>query len=140
MLDDSQDFVAAAAREIKEEIGIIVERAELLELKLPGATKEWQGVFPGPGALDEYIKFYIHQRRVPRSELSLLQGRRTGLLEQGEDIVLSVARLEDMLLEQNAGQDVKAHTAWNLYVMMRADESGMKSLSANIVQKSLMHD
>jgi len=115
MVDDDGEFAGAAAREIKEELGLEIHESELVCLsELAGtdeerkaATDESGGgdgeearlplaMYPSPGACDEFITLYLHERRVPRDELKDWTGRLTGLREEGEKITLRLVPVKDL--------------------------------------------
>jgi 8-oxo-dGTP pyrophosphatase MutT (NUDIX family) len=107
MVDDEGSFAGAAAKEIKEELGLEIHESELTclsELAAQGAADESRSgtkeaplppaMYPSPGGCDEFITMYLHERRVPRdlwkegardakclSALALLEGlKREGKL------------------------------------------------------------
>ena len=57
MMDGRGEFVGAAAKELKEETGIVVSQENLIEL-----TEGTQRIFLSPGGLDEGMKFYLYRR------------------------------------------------------------------------------
>lgn len=123
MVDDaSQTFAGQAAREIKEELGmeIAVEGlACLTDLAADAAAEEDgeeglpRGVYPSPGACDEYIGVYAYERSVPREELGGWTGRLTGLREEGEKITLRLVRMDEVW--KVAGRDGKTLAAVALW-------------------------
>ncbi|KAI9758737.1 MAG: hypothetical protein M4579_002840 [Chaenotheca gracillima] len=125
MIDDNGTFAGAAAKEIKEEIGIEIPHDELwdmTEMGLPsgdettGETLQ-AAVYPSPGGCDEFVPIFLHQRRVPREQLKDWQGKLTGLRDQGEKITLKLVRLDNLWWE--GGRDGKALAAWALYEGLR---------------------
>jgi len=127
MVDDSGTFAGAAAKEIKEELGLDIPESELTnltELAIPLSDKSYaeslpQAVFPSGGGSDEYIPIFLHQKRVPRGQLQEWTGKLTGLRAQGEKITLKLVKLEDLWKE--GGRDAKAIAAWGLYMGLRGE-------------------
>lgn len=140
MVDDSGTFSGAAAKEIKEELGMchfIVhptvantligleipqeELTNLSELAIPHTNGEQvpQATFPSAGGCDEYVPLFLHIKRVPREQLKEWTGKLTGLRDEGEKITLRLVKLEDLWRE--GGRDSKALGAWALYEGLRKE-------------------
>ncbi|OQD80186.1 hypothetical protein PENANT_c038G06904 [Penicillium antarcticum] len=88
MLDDSGTFAGAAAKEIQEETGLLVEQNELIDMTAlalqvgqePDYGERLQrAVYPSAGGSDEFIPLFLCQKRMPRSEIEALQGKLSGL-------------------------------------------------------------
>jgi len=121
---DNGTFQGAAAKEIKEELGLEIAEDELknlTELAIP-ETKEidkgseerlQRALYPSVGGCDEYIPIFLHEKRVPREQLRKWEGKLTGLREEGEKITLKLVKLEDLWKE--GARDAKALAAWALY-------------------------
>lgn len=94
MIDGGQ-FAGSAARELEEELGVIFAEDELVDMtsNLSGSNKE---IYFSPGLLDEKARFYMVEREMDRDELARLQGKATGLSEEGEHITLWVLPLEEV--------------------------------------------
>jgi ADP-sugar diphosphatase len=106
MIDNSGTFSGAAAQEIMEETGLTIPESELLDMTAlacmtpPEATEILQnGVYPSPGACDEFIPIFLHQKRIPREQLKEWQGKLTGLRDEGEKITLKVVNLNKLWRE-----------------------------------------
>lgn len=128
MLDDGT-FAGAAAKEIEEECGIKVPESELIDLTALALSDEattesgsevklGQGMYPSPGACDEYIPIFLHEKKVPRQQLEDWQGKLTGLREEGEKITLKVVKLKDLWRE--GARDGKTLSALALYTSLKA--------------------
>jgi len=129
MVDDSGTFAGAAAKEIKEEIGLEIPESELIDLTrlaTPSSTPSSssstaenvaQAIFPSPGGSDEYIPIFLHEKRVPRDQLKEWTGKLTGLRDEGEKITLKLVKLEDLWVE--GARDAKTLGAWALYDGLR---------------------
>jgi len=129
MLDDGT-FSGTAAKEIQEETGLEVPESELInmtQLALESSTgsnssdteKLQAAMYPSPGACDEFIALFLHQKRIPRSQLDEFRGKLTGLRDEGEKITLKLVRLEDLWRE--SGRDAKALAAWAMYQGLRGE-------------------
>ena len=122
MLDDSGTFSGGAAKEIHEETGLSITQDELIDMTSlalqsiqqpkDGETLQ-QAVYPSPGGSDEFIPFFLCQKRMSRKDIEGLQGRLTGLRQEGEKITLKVVPLEDLWKE--GLRDGKTLAAWALY-------------------------
>lgn len=122
MLDDSGTFAGGAAKEIQEETGLVIPQDELVDmtaltLELLGEREDGEtlqtGVYPSPGGSDEFIPLFLCQKRMPRRDMEGLQGRLTGLRQEGEKITLKLVPLEDLWKE--GLRDGKTLAAFALY-------------------------
>ena len=117
MLDGSGDFKGVAAEEMAEECGIQLGRDDLVDLNALAwqdaeAHNQWQGMIPSAGGCDEFVRLYVSHRTVDRTTLDELQGRMTGLAEEGERIQLQIVPLRDLW---HLTPDSKALSALTLY-------------------------
>ena len=122
MLDDSGSFAGGAAKEIQEETGLSIPQNELIDMtslalqsvKEPenGETLQ-KAVYPSAGGSDEFIPLFLCQKQMPRRDIEGLQGRLTGLRQDGEKITLKVVPLKD--LWKKGLRDGKTLAAWALY-------------------------
>ena len=112
MLDDSGNFAGVAAKELDEETGIRLSAADLkdmtamtyeptdldpeeLEAKvIRDKSSSLKGMYPSPGGSDEFIRLMLHEKKVTKEELDALQGKLTGCVEEGENIVLELVKFE----------------------------------------------
>lgn len=130
MLDGGSNFAGAAAREIEEELGMVIKQEELTCLTDraadirraragPGPLRETLpfAMFPSAGGCDEYIKIFSHERRVPRDTLQAWEGKYGGLRDKGEMITLKIVPLRELWLE--GGMDSKALAAVTLYKQLK---------------------
>jgi hypothetical protein len=53
-------------------------------------------MYPSVGACDEFLRLLYYSRDVTRAELSELQGKATGCMEEGEVITLDLVPLADL--------------------------------------------
>ncbi|KKY35774.1 putative nudix domain-containing protein [Diaporthe ampelina] len=136
MIDGDSNFAGLAAKEIEEELGLVIKQTELTCLTdkvgeirsarnaaneagsdskpdAAGAENIPFAMYPSAGGCDEYIKIFSHERRVPRSTLHEWEGKYGGLRDEGEMITLKVVRLADLWLE--GAMDSKALAAVALY-------------------------
>jgi len=129
MVDEKGAFAGTAAKEIKEELGldIPVEGLVCLSDLAAKAAGEGEGegdqevrdgnlprgVFPSPGACDEFIPIYAHERRIPRAQLGEWTGKLTGLRDQGERITLKLVRLDEVWkVASRDGKTLAALALW----------------------------
>lgn len=113
MLDGSGHFAGAAAKELKEELHIEVDASDLVDLsELAGLER---GVFLSPGACEETMRFFAYCRQVSRSELDAMNGRCTGLAEEGEQITLKIIELDEIFTLA----DAKSIIAYSLYLRFK---------------------
>lgn len=103
MLDDSGTFTGAAAKEIKEETDLEIPESDLLDmtsLAIPETTEHeeqlQQGVYPSPGACDEFIPIFLVRKKMSRLKIEEMKGKLTGLREHGEKITLKICRLDEL--------------------------------------------
>eukprot|EP01046_Picozoa_sp_COSAG06_P013615 COSAG06_NODE_828_length_12054_cov_67.028440_3_plen_450_part_00 len=95
MLDGSGNFKGVAADEIAEECDIVISEDELVDLTELAYEGKWKGMFPSAGGCDEFLRLYMCRRKVEPDVLTELEGRLTGLREEGERIKLHIVPLED---------------------------------------------
>lgn len=129
MLDDSGAFAGKAAEEIQEETGLTIPQSELVDmtsLALQSTSEPSDGqtlqkaVYPSAGGSDEYIPMFLCNKRMPRNDIEALQGRLTGLRQQGEKITLKVVPLKNLWKE--GIRDGKTLAAWALYMGLKRDK------------------
>ncbi|CAG8114330.1 unnamed protein product [Penicillium salamii] len=122
MLDDSGTFAGGAAKEIQEETGLLVEQADLIDMTALAARANegpsdgeclQNAVYPSAGGSDEFIPLFLCQKTMPRKEIDELQGKLTGLRDEGEKITLKIVPLGD--LWKTGLRDGKTLAAWGLY-------------------------
>ena len=107
MLDGSGNFLGVAAKELKEETGIILKAEDLSDLSAwalnsvsTAATnilKEQppsRGIYMSGGGCDEFMRMMSVERDVTRAELDEMRGKATGVMEEGEVIVLEIVPYE----------------------------------------------
>lgn len=149
MMDDENNFAGVAAREIEEELGLVIKQEELTSLtdkaaEIRSAREKKKmnddstasndkktlpfAMYPSAGGCDEYIKIFFHERRVPRHTLKEWEGKYGGLRGSGELITLKIVPLEDLWLE--GGMDSKALAAVTLYKQYKSWEKKNKGQSS----------
>ncbi|KAK4039353.1 hypothetical protein C8A01DRAFT_47145 [Parachaetomium inaequale] len=127
MVDEGGSFAGQAAREMEEELGMVIGEGELVGLSdLVGETGEAKeegglprAVYPSAGGCDEYIPIYMHERRVPRAQLGQWTGKLTGLREHGEKITLKLVKMRDLWRE--GARDAKCLAAVALWEGLRRE-------------------
>lgn len=136
MMDNENNFAGVAAREMEQELGMVIKQDELTDLtdkvaEIRSAREQQDdadnnstardnqreslpfAMYPSAGGCDEHVKIFLHERRVPRHTLKGWEGRYGGLRDSGELITLKVVPLEDLWLE--GGMDSKVLAAVTLY-------------------------
>jgi ADP-sugar diphosphatase len=112
MLDDSNDFGGTAAKEIKEETGIIMNATDLVDMTANLYGDDVLGLYPSIGGCDEFIRYFLFAKEVDAAELAEIQGRSTGVLDEGEKIKVDVIPLKDL---HKKSPDMNTTTALYLY-------------------------
>ncbi|KAG6005308.1 hypothetical protein E4U21_000283 [Claviceps maximensis] len=123
MVDDSGSFKGAAAKEIEEELGLVINEDELVCLSqmadtaTEGAGTEREqlpaAMYPSAGGCDEHVTIYSYEKRIPRAQLNDWRGRLTGLRSQGEKITLKVVHVNNVWKE--GARDAKCLAAIALW-------------------------
>ena len=113
MLDGSGNFGGVAAKELKEELEMVVTQDELIDLSAFAGYAG--GVFVSPGGTDETLRLFAFERDVTAEELASYEGKCTGVIEEGEQITLKIAEL-DTLWKVDDGKTVVAWTLYQQYV------------------------
>jgi hypothetical protein len=132
MLDDSGTFSGAAAKEIQEETGLSVQEDELIDLTALACSSSTsscnaeekrevlpKAIYPSPGGCDEFMPIFLCHKRVGRRELEEMQGRLTGLRDEGEKITLKIVKASELWRE--GCRDGKTLAAWALYQGLKGE-------------------
>lgn len=109
---DGEVFAGVAAKELKEEVGIVIDEKNLIDLTKEVYGDRYPGIYPSAGGCDEYIKLFLYEKEVTESELNSFKDKATGVMEEGEYICLKVLELDQLIQETS---DVKAICAYSLY-------------------------
>lgn len=117
MLDGSGNFGGVAAKELKEELGMVVPQESLIDLT--DFAGYGGGIFVSPGGTDETLRLFAFEQEVTEEELASYEGKCTGVLEEGEQITLKIVEL-DTLWQID---DAKTVVAWALYNKYTASKS-----------------
>ena len=107
MLDDSGTFSGAAAKEIQEETGLEIGEEDLVDMtelvfkersreQSDGEAHLQKGIYPSPGACDEFIPIFLATKRMSAEAIKSLKGKLTGLREHGEKITLRICRMSEL--------------------------------------------
>ena len=112
MLDDSGDFAGVAAKEMKEETGLIVNTADLVDMIAAAGLEHTGGVYPSVGGCDEFLKFCLYEKVMSKEKIEELEGKCTGNIEEGEEIKLKIVPLNKLA---ETCPDMKTLTALYLY-------------------------
>jgi ADP-sugar diphosphatase len=95
MVDGSGNFAGVAAKEIKEETGIVIATKDLIDLTKK--ARHGRGSYPSPGGSAEFMRYFAFVKKVTRKELQALRGKCTGVLEEGEQIKLGIKSLDRLI-------------------------------------------
>ncbi|HEU5114981.1 MAG TPA: NUDIX domain-containing protein [Candidatus Paceibacterota bacterium] len=109
MLDGEGNFAGVAAREMEEELGITIKTDELVDLTHLANSNNWPGMFPSPGACDEFIRIFLYEREITREKLEEFRGKTTGLASENERIKLSVIPLRMLPFLTPDGKSLAAY-------------------------------
>lgn len=112
MLDGEGNFAGVAAKELKEETGIIIKECELYDMTQAAYGARFPGVYPSCGASDEFNRLFVFRKAISKEQLDELQGKLTGNMEEGEYIKLSIIPYNDLWM---SSPDAKALCAGHLY-------------------------
>lgn len=118
MLDGSGHFKGVAAEEIQEECHIVISEDELIDMTQLAYGDQWNGMIPSAGGCDEFIKLYMFRRSVEPQVIKDLEGRLTGLPDEGERIKLHLVKLHDLWKET---PDAKALSALTLFSELKRE-------------------
>ncbi|KIW05753.1 uncharacterized protein PV09_03609 [Verruconis gallopava] len=119
MMDDNDDVVLAAMKEIKEETKFEIHREELIDMTaLALGQRKSRDVlqpvmYPSPANLDEHISLLLWEKELDRKEIEDLKGQLTGVKSQDETITLRLFPYE--VLWKEGARDAKTLGAWALY-------------------------
>jgi len=144
---DGDTFKGSAASEIEEEAHLKVKESELInlsELALESDDDDSSsdedtdsesesessaasnpeasiipGIYPSPGACDEYIPLFLCQKRLTRKHMAWIAGKATGLRDEGEVITLKLVPLATAW--KHVAGDAKALAALCLYHSLRRE-------------------
>jgi len=112
MIDELGNFKGQVALEMKEETGIEIKDHNLKDLTEMAYGKRFPGIMPSPGGCDEYLKLFVYREQLSKEKITELEGKLTGVVEQGEYIKLKVLPLDKLW---QATCDVKAICCLYLY-------------------------
>ncbi|ORX70990.1 hypothetical protein DL89DRAFT_210142, partial [Linderina pennispora] len=114
MLDgETGEFAGTAAKEIREETGLVIRPGDLVDLtqEVVQGTSDL-GMYPSAGGCDEFVRLFAAEKIVSPQELAELRGKLSGLRDQGELITLRLVRLSELWRET---RDLKATAALYLW-------------------------
>jgi ADP-sugar diphosphatase len=96
MLDGDGNFAGIAAKEMKEETGIAIKESELIDMTDLAYKGRYPGVYTSCGGSDEFNRILLYQKAVTAAELESLNGKLTGVAEEGELINLQIVPLSSL--------------------------------------------
>lgn len=104
-------FTGAAARELEEEVGITITSSELVDL-----APEFRPLYLSPGLLDETMKLYAYEAKLPSAEIKKMQGKLRERTEGSENEVIHLRIVKKKEMWNMAQmQDMKSLLALSLY-------------------------
>lgn len=103
-IEDGEDAMGTAIREIKEEVGLEVDASSVKPLGFH---------YPSPGLCSEIITLYYCVVPLPMSEIRKMHKRSAGLAQEGEKTEVMVIPLDSFLAFGIA--DGKSITAYRIY-------------------------
>jgi ADP-sugar diphosphatase len=123
MMNDSKNFSGVAAREIEEEVGLVVNESDLIDMtELVSRSHKAKdniqsAMYPSPGGCDEAIKIYLWEKEMDRQRIENLKGRLTGVRAEQENITVRLWEYERIL--EVGARDAKTLAAWSLYEYLK---------------------
>ena len=132
LLDDQDDFAGACARELEEEAGISIKKHDLLDMTQEIYGRDTKGVYMLPGSNDTFIRLFLYRKSVNKDYIDKLQNKITGLISEGEQIMLRVNRLSDLPRLCNDG---KTLSALALYREIRGESRSGRDISPEALEK-----
>eukprot|EP01086_Lenisia_limosa_P003552 TRINITY_DN18134_c0_g1_i1.p1 TRINITY_DN18134_c0_g1~~TRINITY_DN18134_c0_g1_i1.p1 ORF type:complete len:283 (-),score=102.74 TRINITY_DN18134_c0_g1_i1:68-916(-) len=99
MIDAEHHFAGVAAKEMKEETGLVMEASEMIDLTHMAYGDKYKGMYPSAGGCDEFLRLYLWEKDVDQSLIDDLHGKDTGAENENENIILRVIKLEDLWRE-----------------------------------------
>lgn len=115
MLDGDGNWSGKAAKELEEEVGLIINENDLIDLTKLVYENRFLGLYPSAGGCDEFIRLFLLEMDVDFSFIEKMQGKQTGAAEENEQITLSVIPLEEII---TATSDMKALVAYLFYTQV----------------------
>ncbi|KAL8543847.1 hypothetical protein ACS0TY_004415 [Phlomoides rotata] len=116
--DDNGDIVGTAVREVQEETGLHLNLEDLVDLTAFLDPSTGCRVFPSPGGCDEDLGVFLYRGSVDKEKIKQLQGKETGLRDDGELIRLRVVAYNNLW---RMTPDAKTLMAIALYEMAKRD-------------------
>ncbi|XP_048131624.1 nudix hydrolase 14, chloroplastic, partial [Rhodamnia argentea] len=116
--DDKGDFLGTAVREVEEETGIQLNLEDMVDLTAFLDPSTGCRVILSPGSCDEEISIFLYRGNVDPEIIKQLQGKETGLREQGEFIKVRAVPYESLWC---ATGDAKVLMAIGLYEMAKRE-------------------
>lgn len=108
-----------AIKELKEELGIEIDPNQLIDMCEATGIGSEHGIPPSAGGCDEHIRYFLYRTTVTPDELADMEGRATGVMEEGESIAVRIVPFRDICRKSPDG---KTLTALTLYAQLCALE------------------
>lgn len=118
MIDNENNVLKVALREMEEETGVIPNGREMIDMTKTFFKGKWDGIYPSPGACDELVKLFLYRQKSSEAEVKKMQGRKTGVANENEHLKLKLVNLEDVC---RITPDVKVHSACVMYMALKKE-------------------
>ncbi|KAG2379046.1 hypothetical protein C9374_007684 [Naegleria lovaniensis] len=115
-MDDNGNFSGVAAKEVKEETGIEIKDAELIDLTEYCLESKFSGHYMSPGASDEVMRFFLHKTQMTRVQINALKEKMAGSEYENEIILLKVLSIEEAVKTSPDAKLLVALFMYNLYL------------------------
>lgn len=112
MLDGDGNFAGVAAKEMKEETGIEIRENDLIDMTSKVYGDKYPGMYPTCGGSDEFNRLFLFRKEVTKEEIATMEGKLTGVAEEGEQIKLKIIPFNDLY---KVSPDAKALAALCLH-------------------------
>jgi 8-oxo-dGTP pyrophosphatase MutT (NUDIX family) len=109
MADLNGDLAEVAAKEVFEEIGVEIDRKDVIELS--ALAQHERGAYSSPGRTDEALRIYFTEKEVSAQKMDDVDESHTGNLAEGEQITVRLCDIDDLYLIP----DMKTLAALALY-------------------------
>jgi ADP-sugar diphosphatase len=96
MLDGEGNFGGVAAKEMKEETGLAIAQTDLIDMTQLAYKDAFPGMFPTCGGSDEFNRLFLYRKEMSAAEIESMQGKLTGVIEEGEMIKLQIIPFDDL--------------------------------------------
>jgi 8-oxo-dGTP pyrophosphatase MutT (NUDIX family) len=123
IIDDQGTFIGAAAKELQEELGLVIPETEIIDMTslalADSRTSEdlQRAMYTTPGGSDEFVAILLWEKILDRQEIEDLKDKLGGKEAEGETIALRLSDYEELWRE--GARDAKTLAAWALYEALK---------------------